>query len=71
MGSGESWMEILGCGMVNPKVFQACNLADDIQGFAAGMGLERLAMLKYGIEDIRHIYQNDQRWLDHFGASFH
>jgi phenylalanyl-tRNA synthetase alpha chain len=70
MGSGESWMEILGCGMVNPKVFGACNLPQDIQGFAAGMGLERLAMLKYGIEDIRHLYQNDQRWLDQFGQSF-
>ena len=69
MGSGENWLEILGCGMVNPKVFRACGQSDELSGFAAGMGLERLAMLKYGIEDIRHLYQNDQRWLNQFGFS--
>lgn len=69
MGSGDSWMEILGCGMIHPKVLRACGLDDSIIGFAAGMGLERLAMLKYGIEDIRLLFLNDQRWLDHFGFS--
>ena len=69
LGSGENWLEILGCGMVNPKVFRACGHSDTLTGFAAGMGLERLAMLKYGIEDIRHLFQNDQRWLSHFGFS--
>ena len=69
MGSGDNWLEILGCGMVNPKVFRACGQSENLFGFAAGMGLERLAMLKYGIEDIRHFFQNDQRWLDHFGCS--
>ncbi len=69
MGSGDSWLEILGCGMVNPKVFRSCGVTETVTGFAAGMGLERLAMLKYGIEDIRHLFLNDQRWLDEFGFS--
>lgn len=62
MGSGDEWMEILGCGMVHPNVFQVCGWPTSSVGFAAGMGIERLAMLKYGIDDIRLFYLNDQRW---------
>lgn len=58
------WIEILGCGRVNPAVFEAVNLdASQWAGYAAGIGLERLAMLSYGIDDIRHFYQNDLRFL--------
>ena len=64
------WLEILGSGMVHPRVFKACGIANSSpQGFAFGMGLERLAMLKYGIEDIRYLFQNDQRWLSVYGSS--
>lgn len=69
IGQGNEWLEILGCGMVHSNVFKSCHLPDSTQGFAFGMGLERLAMLKYGIEDIRLLFSNDQRWLDHYGAS--
>ena len=64
------WMEILGCGMVHPNVLSACNLdPDKYQGFAFGMGVERLAMLKYGIADLRTMFEGDVAWLDHYGFS--
>lgn len=68
LGQGEDWMEVMGCGMVHPHVLQNCHITEPAQGFAFGMGLERLAMLKYGIEDIRLLYLNDQRWLDTYGT---
>ncbi|WP_371396299.1 phenylalanine--tRNA ligase subunit alpha [Fretibacter rubidus] len=68
IGTGESWMEILGCGMVHPNVLRACNLdPDEYQGFAFGMGVDRLAMLKYGMPDLRDMFAGDTRWLSHYG----
>ena len=68
IGSGASWMEILGCGMVHPNVLRACNLdPDEYQGFAFGMGVDRLAMLKYGMPDLRDMFAADTRWLSHYG----
>ena len=68
IGAGDDWLEILGSGMVNPKVLENCGLnPDKIQGFAFGMGVERLAMLKYGIPDLRTFYDSDLRWLKHYG----
>jgi phenylalanyl-tRNA synthetase alpha chain len=67
IGQGDQWLEILGCGMVHRRVFDACHYPSTIQGFAMGMGLERLAMLKYGIDDLRVFFDNDQRWLDRYG----
>jgi phenylalanyl-tRNA synthetase alpha chain len=62
------WLEILGCGMVHPNVLRNCNIdPDQYQGFAFGMGIERIAMLKYGIEDLRLFYETDLRWLNHYG----
>ncbi len=70
IGRGDDWMEILGCGMVNPKVLENCNIdSTKYQGFAFGMGIERLAMLKYGIPDLRTFYESDLRWLRHYGFS--
>ncbi|WES32223.1 phenylalanine--tRNA ligase subunit alpha [Varunaivibrio sulfuroxidans] len=70
IGHGDDWMEILGCGMVNPKVLENCGIDPDVyQGFAFGMGLERIAMLKYGIPDLRTFYESDLRWLRHYGFS--
>ena len=70
IGSGESWMEILGCGMVHPNVLRNCNLdPDEYQGFAFGMGVDRLAMLKYGMPDLRDMFAADTRWLGHYGFS--
>ncbi len=61
------WLEILGCGMVNPKVFDNVGYDSDIwHGYAFGMGIERIAMLKYKIQDIRHFYRNDVRFLEQF-----
>jgi len=63
-----NWLEVLGCGMVHPNVLRNCDIDPDIyQGFAFGMGIERIAMLKYGIEDLRLFYESDLRWLDHYG----
>lgn len=65
------WLEILGCGMVHPNVLQ--NVGHDTkiyQGFAFGMGIERLAMLKYGITDIRSLYDNEAKWIEHFSFNF-
>jgi phenylalanyl-tRNA synthetase alpha chain len=65
---GADWLEILGCGMVNPKVLENCGIdSTKYQGFAFGMGIERLAMLKYGIPDLRTFYESDLRWLRHYG----
>lgn len=68
IGAGGDWLEILGCGMVHPKVLINCGIdADQYQGFAFGVGIERLAMLKYGIPDIRAFYDSDVRWLKYYG----
>ena len=68
IGAGDDWLEILGSGMVNPRVLENCGLnSDEVQGFAFGMGVERLAMLKYGIPDLRTFYESDLRWLKHYG----
>jgi phenylalanyl-tRNA synthetase alpha chain len=67
-GEGEDWMEILGCGMVHPNVLRNCGLdPDEFQGFAWGMGIDRIAMLKYGMPDLRAFFEADQRWLSHYG----
>jgi phenylalanyl-tRNA synthetase alpha chain len=63
------WLEILGCGMVHPAVFEAVGYDPDrYTGFAFGMGIERVAMLRYGIDDIRLFYENDMRFLEQFPA---
>ncbi len=68
IGAGDDWLEILGSGMVNPAVLENCGIdSARYQGFAFGMGVERLAMLKYGIPDLRTFYDSDIRWLEHFG----
>lgn len=65
--SGKGWLEILGAGMVDPEVFKFCDIdPDKWQGFAFGMGVERITMLKYGITDMRLFYQNDKRFLEQF-----
>jgi len=70
IGPGADWLEILGCGMVHPNVLKACGLdPDEYQGFAFGMGVERVAMLKYGIPDLRTFFDSDLRWLRHYGFS--
>jgi phenylalanyl-tRNA synthetase alpha chain len=67
-GEGEDWMEILGCGMVHPNVLRNCGLdPDEYQGFAWGMGIDRIAMLKYGMPDLRAFFEADLRWLSHYG----
>lgn len=64
---GTGWIEILGCGMVNPRVLSMCGIDPDVYtGFAFGMGLERIAMLKYGISDMRLLYEGDLRFLRQF-----
>ena len=60
------WLEILGCGMVDPNVFQNVKYPSTTQGFAFGVGVERLAMLRYGIDHIKHFYENDLRFLEQF-----
>ncbi|MDH5489037.1 MAG: phenylalanine--tRNA ligase subunit alpha [Rhodospirillaceae bacterium] len=70
IGHGDDWLEILGCGMVNEKVLENCNIdPNEYQGFAFGIGIERIAMLKYGIPDLRTFYESDLRWLRHYGFS--
>ena len=70
IGQGDGWMEILGCGMVHPNVLTNCMLdPDEYQGFAFGMGVDRLAMLKYGMPDLRDMFAADTRWLAHYGFS--
>ena len=68
IGEGTDWLEILGCGMVHPNVLRACGLdPEEWQGFAWGMGIDRIAMLKYGIPDLRAFFESDVRWLRHYG----
>ena len=67
-GEGDDWLEILGCGMVHPNVIRHCGLdPDEYQGFAWGMGIDRIAMLKYGMPDLRPFFEADVRWLSHYG----
>ena len=67
-GEGDDWLEILGCGMVHPNVIRAGGLdPDKYQGFAWGMGIDRIAMLKYGMPDLRAFFDADVRWLTHYG----
>jgi phenylalanyl-tRNA synthetase alpha chain len=67
-GEGKDWMEILGCGMVHPNVLRMSGLdPDEYQGFAWGMGIDRIAMLKYGMPDLRAFFDADVRWLQHYG----
>ena len=68
IGAGSSWLEILGGGMVHPNVLKNCGIdPNEYQGFAFGMGLERITMLKYGIPDLRTFFESDVRWLKHYG----
>jgi phenylalanyl-tRNA synthetase alpha chain len=67
-GEGEDWLEILGCGMVHPNVLRNCGIDPELyQGFAWGMGIDRIAMLKYGMPDLRPFFEADVRWLQHYG----
>jgi phenylalanyl-tRNA synthetase alpha chain len=67
-GEGNDWLEILGCGMVHPNVLRNCGVdPDEYQGFAWGMGIDRIAMLKYGMPDLRPFFEADVRWLSHYG----
>jgi len=67
-GAGNDWLEILGCGMVHPNVLKNCGLdPDEVQGFAWGLGIDRIAMLKYGMPDLRAFFEADVRWLKHYG----
>ena len=68
IGTGDDWLEILGCGMVHANVIRNCGLdPEEYQGFAWGIGIERIAMLKYGIPDLRTFFESDVRWLEHYG----
>ena len=68
IGAGDDWLEILGSGMVHPRVLENCGIdSRKYQGFAFGMGIERVAMLKYGIPDLRTFFESDLRWLRHYG----
>ena len=68
IGEGDKWLEILGCGMVHPNVLKNVNVNyKTYQGYAFGIGIDRLAMLKYGINDLRAFFECDYRWLNHFG----
>ncbi|MDG1118349.1 MAG: phenylalanine--tRNA ligase subunit alpha [Flavimaricola sp.] len=70
VGEGDGWLEVLGSGMVHPKVLSAAGVdPDQWQGFAFGMGIDRMAMLKYGIPDLRAFFDSDLRWLRHYGFS--
>ncbi|MGR3320775.1 MAG: phenylalanine--tRNA ligase subunit alpha [Pseudooceanicola sp.] len=70
VGEGDDWLEVLGSGMVHPKVLEAGNIDPaEWQGFAFGMGIDRIAMLKYGIPDLRAFFDSDLRWLRHYGFS--
>ncbi len=68
IGEGDKWLEILGCGMVHPNVLKNVKVdPEKFQGYAFGIGIDRLAMLKYGINDLRAFFECDYRWLNHFG----
>jgi phenylalanyl-tRNA synthetase alpha chain len=65
--SNTGWLEVGGCGMVHPKVFESSNIdTEEYTGFAFGVGVERLAMLRYGVNDLRLFFENDQRFLNQF-----
>ena len=67
-GEGDDWLEILGCGMVHANVLRNCGIdPDEYQGFAWGVGLDRIAMLKYGLPDLRDLFDGDLRWIRHYG----
>ncbi len=68
IGEGDKWLEILGCGMVHPNVLKNVKInPNNFQGYAFGIGIDRLAMLKYGINDLRAFFESDYRWLNHYG----
>ncbi|MFQ6016881.1 MAG: phenylalanine--tRNA ligase subunit alpha [Kiloniellaceae bacterium] len=68
IGTGDDWLEIAGCGMVHPRVLENCGIDPArYQGYAFGLGIERVAMLKYGIPDLRTFFDSDLRWLKHYG----
>jgi phenylalanyl-tRNA synthetase alpha chain len=70
IGEGSDWLEILGGGMVHPTVLRNCGLDPDVwQGFAFGLGIDRLGALKYGMPDLRDMFASDVRWLEHYGFS--
>jgi phenylalanyl-tRNA synthetase alpha chain len=70
IGTGDDWLEVLGCGMVHPNVLKNCGIdPEKYQGYAFGMGVDRLAMLKYGMSDLRQFFDCDTRWLKHYGFS--
>ncbi len=70
LGEGNDWLEVMGCGMIHPTVLKNVGVdPEEYQGFAFGLGLERFAMLKYGIADLREFYNGDLRWLNHYGFS--
>ena len=70
IGEGSDWLEVMGCGMVHPLVFKNCGIDNkQFSGFAFGLGVERFAMLKHGITDLRMFYENDLRWLKHYNFS--
>jgi phenylalanyl-tRNA synthetase alpha chain len=71
IGGKQDWLEVLGAGMVHPNVLRNVGIdPEEYQGFALGMGIERLAMLKYGINDLRKFFESDLRWLRHYGFSY-
>ena len=71
IGEGKDWMEILGCGMIHPNVIRNVGLdPEEYQGFAFGTGLERVTMLKYGVSDMRMLFECDLRFLKHYGFRF-
>jgi phenylalanyl-tRNA synthetase alpha chain len=70
IGQGDDWLEVMGCGMVHPNVLRQCGIdPDEFQGFAWGLGVDRMGMLKYGMPDLRDMFAADGRWLDHYGFS--
>ncbi|MET0183201.1 MAG: phenylalanine--tRNA ligase subunit alpha [Caulobacterales bacterium] len=70
IGQGDDWLELGGCGMVHPNVLKNCGLdPSEVQGYAFGLGIDRMAMLKYGMPDLRDFFGNDARWLKHYGFS--
>jgi len=70
MTKGTGWLEIMGCGMVDPNVLKNCNIdPEEYSGFAFGMGIDRIALLLYGISDIRMLSENDVRFLEQFKSA--
>ncbi len=71
MPKSDKWLEVLGCGMIHPNVLKNVGIdPEEYQGFAFGLGLERFAMLKYGINDLRKFFEGDKRWLDHYNFKY-